>query len=364
MSYKQLPFLLSSALVLAAQLVATHSLATPFPQAGQLALITDAQAINRVSPQYPRSQAKAGQEGWSKMSFIVEPDGSVSNVVVQESSGHKGFDRASIKAIQKWAFTPAMENGQAIQQCRNSVEMAFKMSDSNGAVSRRFYQLYKKAKADLAQQDLVAMREKIDKLKTFKKSRFSEITYLSLLEASYAEQKGDQRTWLKHLTNAVYAGNDTLSATQIFSMLKQIYALQSAQNQLSNARKTYDRLIKMEQAVPFLEPLQKHKQRVEHLVDSARDITLDANIENSDLWHHNLVRNQFSLVNIVGNLTKLDVRCANKRHVFTVENNNTWTIPQTWQACSVFVYGEKNSQFQLIEHAFKDKLALTTASIN
>lgn len=355
MLIKKSPRLLLSAIAitLAAQLLTTQAIASEIATANQLTWITDAEQISRINPKYPRRQEKTGQEGWTNMSYIIEPDGSVSNVVVQDSSGQQGFDSASIKAIEQWTFKPASENGQAIQQCRNSVKMTFEMSNSKRSVSRPFYRLYKEANAELEQLNLDAMREKIDELKALRQNRFSEITYLSLLEASYAEQKNDQPTWLKHLQDAVFAGKNTLPDDELFGYLKTIYLLQATQNKLSDALTTYNKLIKMKQAEPLIAPLQAHRKALEDLVYSDKDIILAANIKNSDLWHHELVRNQFSLVNIVGKLTKLDVRCANKRHVFTIDKNTTWDIPPTWQSCSVFVYGEKDSQFQLVEHPFK-----------
>ena len=62
------------------------------------------------------------------------------------TSGSKDFANAAIKAVAKWQYKPAMENGEAIQQCANSVKMDFRMkNEGESAVTRRFKKKYEKA---------------------------------------------------------------------------------------------------------------------------------------------------------------------------------------------------------------------------
>ena len=93
--------------------------------------------------------------------------------------------------------------------------------------------------------------------------------------------------------------------------------------------------------------------KVDAFIDGDKDFIVDAMIKESDYWSYRLVRNEFSLTTIEGSLNKMDVRCENKRHVYTVENNNTWSIPRTWKNCSLYIYGDDNTQFKLVEHPMK-----------
>ncbi len=54
----------------------------------------------------------------------------------------------------------------------------------------------------------------------------------------------------------------------------------------------------------------------------------NADILDNDYFHHALGRNKFTITNISGMLTKMDIRCANKRHLYSIENNNTWKTPE------------------------------------
>ena len=79
-------------------------------------------------------------------------------------------------------------------------------------------------------------------------------------------------------------------------------------------------------------------------------LIVKGDIKDKDYWHTSLVRNEFSLVNIKGALNKLDVRCANQRYIYTVEKDNTWTLPPNWKNCSIYVYGENHTSFKFVEH--------------
>ena len=70
----------------------------------------------RINPQYPRNELLAGVEGWVKVRFTVEPDGSVSSPKVIQSKPPRVFDTAALRAIKKWKFKPKVVNGIAVQQ--------------------------------------------------------------------------------------------------------------------------------------------------------------------------------------------------------------------------------------------------------
>ena len=70
----------------------------------------------RINPQYPRNELLAGVEGWVKVRFTVEADGSVSSPKVVESKPPRVFDSSALRAIKKWKFKPKVVNGIAVSQ--------------------------------------------------------------------------------------------------------------------------------------------------------------------------------------------------------------------------------------------------------
>ena len=69
-------------------------------------------AMIRVEPAYPIRASRLGLEGFVTVQFDVNPDGSVSEVSVIESS-HGIFEQAAIKAARKFRFKARVIDGIA-----------------------------------------------------------------------------------------------------------------------------------------------------------------------------------------------------------------------------------------------------------
>lgn len=63
-------------------------------------------AEERVPPEFPRRARVAGIEGHVTLQFNVNRDGSVTDAEITESSPPRIFDRAALKAINRWRYDP------------------------------------------------------------------------------------------------------------------------------------------------------------------------------------------------------------------------------------------------------------------
>lgn len=305
--------------------------------------------ITRINPKYPMKAIREGRSGWAKYSFVIEKNGSVSNIVQIDSSGSKDISKAGLKALKKWQYQPAMENGQPIQQCVNTVQLDFTMDKTKGGVRKRFSRKYKSALKALKEEKYVRFEELILEMKKIPYRYTSENNSLHTLAAEYAEVIGDKNKQLRHLSSISFVKSERFNKYKL-AVLHERFFLAASLNEFQNAYRVYTQLKTMDEAKPYFSEYDKVIAKIDAFIGSEQDIIVDANISDNDFWHYTLVRNEFSLVNIEGSLHKLDIRCANKRHVYSVENNNTWTIPKAWENCSILVYGDDNASFKLIEH--------------
>ncbi|QSX40339.1 energy transducer TonB [Shewanella cyperi] len=92
----------------------------------------------RVEPQYPIEAARAGISGFTRMQFIVSPEGEPIFVQVVVSRPSKVFDKESLKAIKKWRYSKS-ERPQLL-----SVQLDFKV-ESKGSDSQIIKKMYKYA---------------------------------------------------------------------------------------------------------------------------------------------------------------------------------------------------------------------------
>ena len=81
----------------------------------------------RVEPDYPRKAAMSGTEGWVEVKFTVLEDGTVTAAKVTKAEPRRIFNRAALRAIQKWKFSPKMVDGKPVKQSATQV-IEFKLA--------------------------------------------------------------------------------------------------------------------------------------------------------------------------------------------------------------------------------------------
>jgi len=319
-----------------------------------LTTISEPVPIKREPAKYPAKAMREGRSGWARYSFVIEKNGRVSNIVEIESSGSKDLSRAGLKALKKWKYQPAMENGQPIQQCVNSVQLSFSLNRGMDGVKKRFMAKYKLAVEAFSAKEYSRLEAFISEMDDSDYLDVTENNMLNALSAEYAGVLGKKRKQLRHLKNISLPTQPTKTSNEYkLSILHKRFLLSVELNKLHSAYSLYNQLKAMDGTKDSLAKYDNIIAKMDEFIEGPQEIIVDANISNRDFWRYRLVRNEFSLANIEGSLNKLDIRCANKRHVYSVEDNNTWTIPKAWKNCSIFVYGEDNASFKLIEHPIK-----------
>jgi hypothetical protein len=92
-------------------------------------------------------------------------------------------------------------------------------------------------------------------------------------------------------------------------------------------------------------------EQLVQIVEGESVLVTRARIGEFDYWVHDLVRRSFSMVDVVGRLDVLDIRCdrSTKRYN-TIPADSTWTIPQSWGKCGVYIKGERDTTFAFHEY--------------
>ena len=83
-----------------------------------------------LPPQYPRERMLDGTEGWVRIAFTIEADGSVSGASVVDAAPRRGvFDHAALSAIRHWRFEPKRDNDGEPVRSRAQYTIEFKLND-------------------------------------------------------------------------------------------------------------------------------------------------------------------------------------------------------------------------------------------
>jgi protein TonB len=104
----------------AAPLVTSNSRATAKTTGqgrdGSKTIVSGVVPLVRVPPKYPARAASRHIEGWVKVEFTIQTDGSVDDAVVVGSEPENIFNDAALTAIGKWKFKEKIVNGVAVPQ--------------------------------------------------------------------------------------------------------------------------------------------------------------------------------------------------------------------------------------------------------
>jgi TonB family protein len=307
--------------------------------------------VKRISPKYPIAMARAGSEGWVQVSFVVAKDGSVIDPVVEDSSGTKGFEKAAIRAIKQWQYTPAIVDGEAIEQCQNKVQMDFKLDKPKKSVRRKFRTAYIKAKDALDADDLPTATEYLSKLRDDKQFNGMESAWFWMLEADYARKRQDKKAELSNIKRAINTDKkgELLGSDNYISMLQQRFVLEVHFAKYSDALESFELISSQDNSDEVVKYLQPYAKQIVALLESDESIFVEAKISEDGSWWHTLSRSKFAFSHVQGQVDTVELRCQNKRETYTFSDDSTWHIPEKWGRCSVWVVGDKNVDFNLVE---------------
>ena len=94
--------------------------------ADKKSVISGIMPLVKVNPIYPTRAVSHGIEGWVRIEFTIQADGSVADAVVVQAMPEAIFDDAALTAVTQWQFKPKMINGVAVQQ-RAGQQLQFKL---------------------------------------------------------------------------------------------------------------------------------------------------------------------------------------------------------------------------------------------
>lgn len=81
-------------------------------------------AIEAPAPEYPAHAEMSGIEGYTLVEFTVNPDGTVAEPAVRESSAYL-FGRAAVDALENWKFEPVFVGGENAVPVRSVMRFSF-----------------------------------------------------------------------------------------------------------------------------------------------------------------------------------------------------------------------------------------------
>ncbi|MGJ8681464.1 energy transducer TonB [Paraglaciecola sp.] len=343
---------LSIALILCSFIPTTHAEQTEVSRLIETAIIKDAKPLERIHPRYPVTAARKGQEGWVKLSFVINKEGEVVEPIIEDSSGIKGFEKSAIRAIKQWKYDPAEQDGKVIEQCKSTVQLDFRLQGSLGVTST-FYRHYKKISAAIAKKDYQLAEQNLQKLKTKKLWNMHENDWFWLADSLLAFALKDPIRELNSVNRASNGAEKSIGKDNYLHILSRMFILQVEQQIYVQALATFEKIEKVKGAEKLVKQYTPVIQQINAAITSDKTLVRNTQINQRGHQTHQLSRNRFQISDVQGPLRELEIRCDNKRSRFTAEEDSIWNIPASWGQCNVFFKGEENTKFNIIELANK-----------
>jgi len=85
--------------------------------------------IVKVDPVYPRRAAEVGVEGYVIVQYTVTTQGTTKDVIVIAADPKGYFERAAVRAAQKYKYKPRVINGQPVEVPGVKTKITFQFGD-------------------------------------------------------------------------------------------------------------------------------------------------------------------------------------------------------------------------------------------
>lgn len=224
-----------SILRIGAQLAVLAALISGLPvqAAGDIAPSNE---VRQNNPVFPPSELKVGHEGWVIVQYSIETDGSVSNVLVTDSSGSQAFEKAALDAVGDWQF----ETGDARTK---KVQIQFVFERPRPQVSKTFYRKLRQVHEAIELGELDAASGAIRSLRQSDSINVFENAYLLVAEGRIAEREQDLDGQLSYFRRAALSQGRWLGSSDYLKLLHGMTILELQLGEYEAAMAHYEELI-------------------------------------------------------------------------------------------------------------------------
>lgn len=322
---------------------------------------TNAVPLKVTNPIYPNVAEQRGIEGWVLLRFIVKADGTTDDIEVFDSSIEGYFDGAAIKAVSSRIYQPATIDGKPVMQGNVFLRTVFQMKDFDGGVGRSFLSSYKDASKALDDDELDLAKSFIDELDAEEKRNLAEVCYLDMLKARYFSITGEDKETLRYVERALVVADSAASKPIYINLLRQAVVDNGRVKNYQASLKHYETLLEVDKKLAPNDPVGNYVKRVKQVLNSDAPIQSMGEVSRScetcddkaGFWWHALNRNHFYINQVAGQLSEIIIECQNSSVTVDFSPETAWTVNKQGEDCSIKVFGEQQTTFQLVELANK-----------
>ncbi len=295
------------------------------------------------------------REGWVNLRFTVKKDGTVVDPEVISAFGGKNYGAAALEWLANCKVEPAKQDGVAIDQVDFVRSFFFSIDDIEKGGSPRVRTQMREFGELIDAKQFDAASAALDKAEKDCRTLY-EIAHLMWSRAVLQARRGNHETARLYLNQTghlkTYMEPSDQSRLDRMKLRMEMLSLH-----VVAAEFTADHIPDLGQREgddELKEVLAKLKAASvdEPIWDVEGQIPRDCPeyvCGRVPTWEYKPLHRTISLDGIAGNLSLVEIVCQSKKAKMEPKPNVTWTIPASWQSCSIRVTGEPGARFTLVD---------------
>ena len=320
------------------------------PDAVALELYTPPHNTSLTKPNYPRSAATQGKEGWVRLNFMVDTEGKAYEIAVTDSIGDPVFQEAAVRALGQSDFEPANFQGQPLD-AGHSVTYQFEMEGGSMGARVWFVRVYKALMDAINNGDREDADEYLARIGSRDAPNLYEDAYLHVAKSAYYANWGDEGQQLKALNRAADHGfSQQRLPAELFIPLQRARFLLLVQSQdYARAIQTFEFLAEHSADEAPVAALQTVVDSIEALRTDDRGYSVRGDFGDRTSWHYKLFKDEFFFDDVDGEIEEIKLRCQGKYVFFRFDPNMQYKIGADYQPCYLELIGDPATTFKLTQ---------------
>ncbi|GLS84033.1 energy transducer TonB [Paraferrimonas haliotis] len=307
------------------------------------------EASIRVHPKYPISAAREGKQGSVTMSFSVDPQGQVDDIIFLNTTNNV-FSPFAKKALKQWQY-PKLSTEKESYTRTGTVRLDFTLGSSPEEVSRRFKAKITDAYQLITDDKLEEVAKTIRSLSKRERLNNTEAFYFNLLQADYWQQVKDPAKELMYRLEA--ASFDTLVPSKIAMRNRYtMISLAASLGQLRIAAHQYNALNELTS-----DEAKNYSSALEGVMAQVRDIFLNSSKITAQVYAHEehplyypISGQSVEVLQLPSGDNAVQLRCHNYMGTVKPTKAKPIDINTDWQGCYLLVMTEQSGDFYIREH--------------
>jgi len=302
-------------------------------------------ALTQTQP--PQSTNAIGEpvDGWAIVRYSVLANGTTANVRVIETVPPSMDEDPIVSAVETWTFEPGTEDGDAVDWHNGESIVNFGSGDP-GQPSDAFNTAYDSI-VTLTEEQLFT--QALDASLTLLNEQATAQVELGLAVGQLATINflGDNpHRALRYLQLVTDERITVLPLEELFTALQLKLNVETSLGRVKEALKTYEWIaagLDPEAADPFASvagQLRNHWENTQFL-------EIKGEVGNKP-WRFDIGRRYFYIDNVNGEIDSLDIECDRRRLSVDFQADADYQLPESFGACTVFVYGTPGTEFSYI----------------